>query len=125
MLRIDRKRPRVVREATQRQLGMYGRFHFYKDMFAKSGYPDAGEGFSQALVDDLVVYRNEKTVAKRLSEFATSGIGDVLAHPLPVGSDPQTSLMRAFAAVADSKWDKPAGTLNRSGGAHKIHGSRP
>lgn len=93
--------PARVREATQRQLGMYGRFQFYKDMFAKSGYPDAGEGFSQALVDDLVVYGNEKTVAQRLAELAASGIGDVMAHPLPAGDDPQVSLMRAFAAVAE------------------------
>jgi F420-dependent oxidoreductase-like protein len=94
--------PARVREATQRQLGMYGRFQFYKDMFAKSGYPDAGEGFSQALVDDLVVCGKEETVAKRLAELAASGIGNVMAHPLPVGDDLQASLMRAFAAVAES-----------------------
>ncbi|MFN8626712.1 MAG: LLM class flavin-dependent oxidoreductase [Candidatus Binatia bacterium] len=94
--------PARVRAATQQQLGMYGRFQFYKDMFAKSGYPDAGAAFSQALVDDLVVYGNEKAVAKRLAELAASGIGNVMAHPMLVGDDPKASLTRAFAAVAES-----------------------
>lgn len=95
--------PERVRQATQQQLGMYGRFQFYKDMFAKSGYPDAGEGFSQALVDDLVVYGTEKTVASKLAEIAASGLGDVLAYPLMVGSDPVKSFTQAFAAVAASQ----------------------
>lgn len=82
---------------------MYGRFQFYKDMFAKSGHPDAGKGFSKALTDDLIVSGDEQTVAARLREIVASGLGEPLAYPLFVGSDAQASLMRTFAAVAASE----------------------
>ncbi len=90
----------AVREAAQRQIGMYARFQFYQDMFAKAGFPAAGEGFSPELVDGLVVYGSEETVARKLVGLAASGIGHVMAMPLISGGDRQASLQRAFAAVA-------------------------
>jgi alkanesulfonate monooxygenase SsuD/methylene tetrahydromethanopterin reductase-like flavin-dependent oxidoreductase (luciferase family) len=51
---------------------MYARFQFYRDMFAKSGYPGAAEDFSQALTDELVVYGSSDQVAQKLRALAAS-----------------------------------------------------
>lgn len=89
----------AVRAAAQRQIGMYARFQFYNQMFRDAGHPDAADGLSQSLVDDLVIYGDEVTVAERLRERAAEGFGEVMAMPLIVGEDRQGSIERAFAAV--------------------------
>ena len=90
----------AVREAAQRQIGMYGRFQFYSDMFAAAGFPDAAAGLSRALVEDLVAFGSEETVAKRLAELAGLGFGEVMAMPIAAGENRQASVQRAYAAVA-------------------------
>jgi alkanesulfonate monooxygenase SsuD/methylene tetrahydromethanopterin reductase-like flavin-dependent oxidoreductase (luciferase family) len=90
----------AVREAAQRQVGMYARFQFYNDMFRTAGHPDASEGLSQSLVDDLVIYGSEAEVADRLRERAAEGFGEVMAMPLVVGEDRAGSTERAYAAIA-------------------------
>ena len=94
--------PAVVQEAAQRQIGMYARFQFYNDMFRTAGHPEATEGLSQALVDDLVIYGSEAEVGERLAERAAQGFGEVMALPLIVGEDRAGSIRRSFAAVADA-----------------------
>src|SRR5579883_15519 len=74
--------PARVRESAQRQIGAYGRFQFYNAMFRKAGFPDAGEGLSQELVDDLVIYGSEADVAAKLKQRAAEGFGEVMAMPL-------------------------------------------
>jgi len=90
----------AVREAAQRQVGMYARFQFYNDMFRTAGHPDASEGLSQSLVDDLVIYGSEEQVAEGLRRRAAEGFGEVMAMPLIVGEDRTGSIARCFAAVA-------------------------
>jgi alkanesulfonate monooxygenase SsuD/methylene tetrahydromethanopterin reductase-like flavin-dependent oxidoreductase (luciferase family) len=92
--------PAVVREAAQRQVGMYPRFQFYNDMFRRAGYPDAADGLSQSLVDALVVYGSEAEVAERLAERAAAGFGEVMAMPLIAGDDRTGSIERSYAAIA-------------------------
>ncbi len=92
--------PTAVRESAQRQIGMYARFQFYKDMFRMAGHPDAAGGLSQELIDDLVIHGSEATVAERLAERAAEGFGEVMVLPLIVGDDREGSLMRTLAAVA-------------------------
>jgi alkanesulfonate monooxygenase SsuD/methylene tetrahydromethanopterin reductase-like flavin-dependent oxidoreductase (luciferase family) len=92
--------PAVAREAAQRQIGMYARFQFYQDMFRRAGHPEAAEGLSQALVDDLVIHGSEAAVAGRLRERANQGFGEVMALPIIVGDDREGSLRRSLAAVA-------------------------
>jgi alkanesulfonate monooxygenase SsuD/methylene tetrahydromethanopterin reductase-like flavin-dependent oxidoreductase (luciferase family) len=92
--------PAAVREAAQRQIGMYARFQFYQSMFADAGYPSAAEGLSQELIDDLVIYGDEATVAERLAARAAGGWGAVMAMPLIVGEDRRGSIERSFAAIA-------------------------
>ena len=91
--------PGAVREAAQRAVGMYARFQFYRDMYARAGYPEAGERLSEALVDDLVVSGDEQTVANRLLELLDAGMGELLVMPLATGDDREGSRARAFGAI--------------------------
>jgi F420-dependent oxidoreductase-like protein len=90
----------LVREAAQRQVGMYARFQFYQDMFRTAGFPTAAEGLPQALVDDLVVYGSEAQVAQVLRQRAAAIAGEVMAMPLITGDDRAGSIRRSLAAVA-------------------------
>jgi F420-dependent oxidoreductase-like protein len=92
--------PTVVREAAQRQIGAYGRFQFYNAMFRTAGFPDAAEGYSPELIDDLVIYGNEAEVARRLKERAAEGFGEVMAMPIITGDDRDAAFRRAMAAIA-------------------------
>lgn len=92
--------PNAAREAAQRGIGMYARFQFYQDMFREAGFPEAGEGLSQALVDDLVVYGTVESAAMRLKALAANGLGEVMAMPLTIGEDRQASIRQCYEAVA-------------------------
>jgi alkanesulfonate monooxygenase SsuD/methylene tetrahydromethanopterin reductase-like flavin-dependent oxidoreductase (luciferase family) len=90
----------MVRDAAQRQIGAYPRFQFYQEMFRRSGYPDAAEGLSDALIDDLVVWGSEAEVAQRLRQRAAEDFGEVMALPLLTGDDRAASMRRTLAAIA-------------------------
>ena len=90
----------VAREAAQRRLGPYARFQFYSQMFRTAGHADAADGFSDALLDDLVIFGTEAAVAERLRERAAEGFGEVMAMPLTAEGDEAASLSRALAAIA-------------------------
>ncbi len=89
-----------VRQAAREQVGNYGRVPFYAAMFAAAGFPDAGAGMSDALVDALVVYGDEATVASRLRQIIAEGAGEIIAHPLLAGADRMASLSKSMKAVA-------------------------
>jgi alkanesulfonate monooxygenase SsuD/methylene tetrahydromethanopterin reductase-like flavin-dependent oxidoreductase (luciferase family) len=103
--------PAVVHAAAQRQVGMYARFQFYQDMFRTAGHPNAADGLSPALVDDLVIHGTEAQVAEGLARRAAEGFGEVMALPLIAGDDREGSIRRSLAAVAR------AATLARAGRA--------
>src|SRR5579883_482911 len=92
--------PAAVRAAAQRQIGAYGRFQFYNAMFRTAGYPDAADGYSQELIDDLVISGSEADVARRLRERAAEGFGEVMAMPLITGEDRDQAFRRSMAAIA-------------------------
>jgi alkanesulfonate monooxygenase SsuD/methylene tetrahydromethanopterin reductase-like flavin-dependent oxidoreductase (luciferase family) len=94
--------PAVARESAQRQVGMYARFQFYSQMFADAGHAEAGEGLSQSLVDDLVIYGSEAKVAQKLRRRAAEGFGEVMAMPLIVGEDRAGSIDRSLNAIAQA-----------------------
>lgn len=92
--------PAVALASAQRQIGMYARFQFYNQMFKDAGHPEAADGLSQALVDDLVVYGSEAEVAGRLRQRAAAGFGEVMVLPLVAGEDRAGSMDRSLSAVA-------------------------
>ena len=78
-------------------------------MFREAGFPQAAEGYSDELLDDLVVSGTPEEVAARLNAYLADGCGEVLAHPLLDPNDREGSIDRAFAAV---------------GAAHRAAGAR-
>ncbi len=90
----------AVRAIARRQLAGYQSIPFYLAMFREAGFPQAGEGYSDELLDDLVVSGTEDEVVRRLRSYVEAGCGEVLAHPLLDLDDRAGSIDRAFRAVA-------------------------
>jgi F420-dependent oxidoreductase-like protein len=88
----------AVRALARTQLATYARVPNYQGMFNAAGY-DVGEGYSDPLLDDLVVSGTESEVAAGLRRWRAAGIAEVLAHPLLEPADREGSIARAFAAV--------------------------
>ncbi len=90
----------AVRALARRQLGNYASVPFYLAMFHAAGFPEAADGYSDAMLDDLVVSGTEQQVVARLSQMVEAGCGEILAHPLLDPADRAGSIESAFHAVA-------------------------
>ncbi len=90
----------AVRALARRQLGNYASVPFYLAMFHAAGFPEASTGYSDAMLDDLVVSGTEDEVAARFAQMIEDGCGEILAHPLLDPADREGSIERAFHAVA-------------------------
>ena len=90
----------AVRALARRQLGNYASVPFYLAMFHAAGFPEAADGYSDAMLDDLVVSGTEQQVVARLSQMVAAGCGEILAHPLLDPADRAGSIESAFHAVA-------------------------
>lgn len=88
----------AARAMAREQVGTYALVPNYQGMFAAAGY-DVTDGYSDELLDDLVVSGTEEEVAAGLQRWTAAGMGEVLAQPL-VGPDREASRSAAFAAVA-------------------------
>ncbi len=97
MVSSDRE---AVRDLARKQLGGYMSSPFYLAMFREAGFPSANEGYSDALLDDLVVSGTEAEITERLRGYIADGCGEILAHPLIEPDDRDGSIARAFSAVA-------------------------
>ncbi len=90
----------AVRELARSTLGNYGRTPFYRAMFEQAGYADIADGYSDALLDDLVISGTEQEVAAGLRSLQAAGMAEVLAAPIIDPDDRDGSIARAFGAVA-------------------------
>ena len=90
----------AVRALARRQLGNYASVPFYLAMFHAAGFPEAADGYSDAMLDDLVVSGTEQQVVARLTQMVEAGCGEILAHPLLDPADRAGSIESAFHAVA-------------------------
>ena len=90
----------AVRALARRQLGNYASVPFYLAMFHAAGFPEAADGYSDAMLDDLVVSGTEQQVVARLTQMIEAGCGEILAHPLLDPADRAGSIEGAFRAVA-------------------------
>ena len=90
----------AVRALARQQLGNYANVPFYLAMFREAGFPEASAGYSDAMLDDLIVSGSTEEVVARLCRMIEEGCGEVLAHPLLVPGDRAGSIERAFHAVA-------------------------
>lgn len=89
----------AARELARAQLGNYSRTPFYQLMFEEAGYPGVADGYSDALLDDLVISGSEHAVADQLRGLGALGFGEVLAAPVIDPADREGSIARAFAAI--------------------------
>jgi alkanesulfonate monooxygenase SsuD/methylene tetrahydromethanopterin reductase-like flavin-dependent oxidoreductase (luciferase family) len=93
---VDRQAARTL---AREQLAPYARSSHFRGTWTRAGYDEA-EGYSDALLDDLLVSGSEAEVAASLVGWIKDGMGEVLAHPLLDPNDRQGSLARAFVAIA-------------------------
>jgi len=89
----------TARELVRTQLANYSRTPFYQLMFEEAGYPGVADGYSDALLDDLVISGNEREVADQLRALRDLGFGEVLAHPIIDPADRDASIARGFTAI--------------------------
>ena len=81
---------------------------FYQRMFAAAGFPEAADGtWSDAMIEGTVLWGSESRVAEGLEELFSLGATEVLASPIPAGTDPTGSMERTLSALA-----KAAQSLN-------------
>ena len=74
---------------------------FYQRMFAAAGFPEASNGsWSDAMIDATVLSGNESQVTEKLEGLFSLGETEVLASPVPAGSDQTASLERTLRLLA-------------------------
>ena len=96
--------PAEVREASRRQLSVYPRLPFYAQMFKDAGFPEAGEqqGWSDAMIETVVLSGDEGRVGDRLREVFDWGVGEVIAHIVTAGADAGASWRRTASLLAEA-----------------------
>ena len=94
--------PEQARAAAREQLAHYPRMPFYQAMFAEAGFPEAAQtdGWSDRMLDAVVLSGDEATVAARIDELFAFGAGEIIAHVVPAGPDPAASRERSLALLS-------------------------
>ncbi|MDE2835942.1 MAG: LLM class flavin-dependent oxidoreductase [Chloroflexota bacterium] len=95
--------PDDVRAAAREQLANYPRLPFYQAMFAEAGFPEAAadEGWSDAMIEAVVLSGNEERVAGRIAELFDFGASEIIVSIVAAGSDAAASRERTLALLAD------------------------
>jgi F420-dependent oxidoreductase-like protein len=90
-----------VKEAVRQQLGFYPKLPFYANMFADSGFSGAGNlGWTDELIEAVVAYGSEESVARRLQEIFAWGASEILVTVVTPGSDKVSSEERTLRLLA-------------------------
>ncbi len=90
-----------VRAAVRTELGIYPRLPHYQDMFKEAGFPEATAGqWSDGMIDAIVVHGGAAIVRQRLEEIQSSGVQEIMVHPIATGSDRAASMRRILDLVA-------------------------
>ena len=87
----------TVAAAAQKRYGGYQTMPFYRHMMLEAGMADAaGETFTEAMADALIVSGDEDAVAARLRALPESGADELLADIAPAGDDGGRSRQRTL-----------------------------
>ena len=90
-----------VRAAVRQQFGGFARLPFYQQMFIAAGFPETSQGdWSNAMIDGVVLWGSESQVAEKLKGLFSLGATEVMASPMPAGSDPDASRERTLRLLA-------------------------
>jgi F420-dependent oxidoreductase-like protein len=92
--------PAEARQATRQQLALYPRLPNYAAMFRAAGYEPENDGWTDAMIDAVVLHGNEERVRARLDALFDAGVGEVIVHPVGAPSDPMGSIDRVWRLVA-------------------------
>lgn len=75
----------AAHNAAARRIQFYATLPFYSRMFADAGFPIGADGAGlDALARSLVVFGNEATVARQLTELLAQGLDELLVLLIPV-----------------------------------------
>ena len=92
----------AVRAAAKRQFGFYQRMPYYSQMLQEAGYPEAaGDEFSDAMSDGLVISGSEAAVGDRIRTLPEYGVDELLATIVLVGDTPQATADRTLAFLGE------------------------
>jgi F420-dependent oxidoreductase-like protein len=90
-----------VRDAVRAQI-MNVRLPFYQQMFADAGYPEAAQGvWSDRMIDGIVLWGDEATVAGKLKAFGAWGGSEILASIVTAGTDRKASRDRSLRLLGE------------------------
>lgn len=93
-----------ARDAVREQLGYFPYIPFYARMFEASGFPGSEEsGWTDEMVDSVLLAGDEETVALRVREMQEWGADEVLGSVVTVGDDAESRMrtMRLLAEVGN------------------------
>jgi F420-dependent oxidoreductase-like protein len=88
-----------ARELARAQLAGFAGSPNFTGTWAAAGH-DPAAGYTDALLDDLLVSGSSAQVAAGLRAWLAAGMGEVMAQPMIDPDDPTGSIARGFAAVA-------------------------
>ena len=92
---------KAVREGVRQRLGYFPSTPFYARMFAAAGFPDSADsGWTDEMLDSVVISGDEAAVADRLEEVFAWGASEVLATVIPVGDSEERSAERTMRLLA-------------------------
>ena len=98
--------PEEAREAVRQQFAGFARSPFYQNMFTAAGFPEVSQGtWSDGMVDSVAVWGDENRVNEGLQGLFSMGATEILASPVPAGSDREASreqTLEVLAKVAES-----------------------
>jgi alkanesulfonate monooxygenase SsuD/methylene tetrahydromethanopterin reductase-like flavin-dependent oxidoreductase (luciferase family) len=91
----------AARALARSQLAGFAGSPNFTGTWAAAGY-DVSDGYSDALLDDLLVHGTIEQIAAGLRRWIDAGMGEVLAQPMIDPDNPAHSIARAFSAVAEA-----------------------
>ncbi len=93
--------PEEAREAVRQQFAGFARSPFYQNMFTAAGFPEVSQGtWSDGMVDAVAVWGDESRVNDGLQGLFSMGATEILASPVPAGSDREASRDRTLEVLA-------------------------
>lgn len=96
----------AVHAAARKDLGIYPHVPFYADMLARAGVPDAAEaattGWTDAMIDAVVPWGDQDTLAARITEYFDAGADEVVLSPFAVEGDDLDKTLEVLGDIARS-----------------------
>jgi F420-dependent oxidoreductase-like protein len=94
-----------VRAGVHAYLDLYPRLEAYSALLKRCGVPDAErglqEGWTDPMIDAVVPHGDQAALADAQASYREAGVDEMAFLPVGVGPDPQKSVERTWAALAE------------------------